>query len=174
MASVIRILSEALTSHSSLHILYVAHERRSHIMMRSMIALLGLAVMVLVDLASPNGTTADDTLSLPLYWSQPVHSTSKKSKTVLVTVTAYSSTPDQTDSTPFVTASGKRVRHGIVATNLLPFGTKVQIPKLFGDQVFVVEDRMHQRKTRHVDIWMSNRSKALRFGVKKTHIVVLS
>ena len=39
-------------------------------------------------------------------------------------VTAYSSTPEETDDTPFVTASGTSVRDGVIATNFLEFGTK--------------------------------------------------
>jgi len=94
-------------------------------------------------------------------------------KTYDVWVTAYSSTPDQTDSTPFITASGIRVKDGIIAVNFLPFGTKVLIPELFGDKVFTVEDRMHRRKTNNVDIWMSSRSKALKFGIARAKIVIL-
>src|SRR3990167_1248447 len=40
-----------------------------------------------------------------------------------VTITAYSSTPEETDSTPFITASGTHVRDGVVAANFLPLGT---------------------------------------------------
>ncbi len=89
-------------------------------------------------------------------------------------VTAYSSTPEETDDTPFITASGKSVRDGIVATNLLPFGTRIQIPKIFGDRVFVVEDRMHQRKTNHLDIWMSSQENAKKFGIAYTQVLVLN
>ena len=39
--------------------------------------------------------------------------------TKIVTITAYSSTPDQTDSTPFITAYNTFVRDGIVAANFL-------------------------------------------------------
>lgn len=91
-----------------------------------------------------------------------------------VWVTAYSSTPDQTDSTPFTTASGNKVRNGIVACNFLRFGTKVQIPELFGEEIFVVDDRMHRRKTNFVDVWMPTREEALKFGITRTHIVVLN
>lgn len=94
-------------------------------------------------------------------------------KTYDVWVTAYSSTSDQTDSTPFITASGTRVKDGIIAANFLPFGTKVLIPELFGDKVFTVEDRMHRRKTNNVDIWMSNRGKAIKFGIARAKIVIL-
>ncbi len=60
-------------------------------------------------------------------------------------ITAYSSTVDQTDSTPFITANGVHVHDGVVATNALPFGTQIKIPALFGDKVFTVEDRMARR-----------------------------
>lgn len=88
-------------------------------------------------------------------------------------ITAYSSTPDQTDETPFITASGVQVRDGIVATNILPFGTQVQIPKLFGDKIFTVQDRMAKRMTNVMDIWMSTREKALRFGVAHADVLVV-
>lgn len=90
-----------------------------------------------------------------------------------VTVTAYSSTPEETDDTPFTTATGNTVRDGIVATNILDFGTRVQIPELFGDKVFVVDDRMHPRKTKNVDVWMPTKSDALRFGIRHAMVVVL-
>ena len=90
-----------------------------------------------------------------------------------VWVTAYSSTPEETDDTPFITASGTRVRDGIIATNFLPFNTRVKIPKLFGDKIFVVEDRMHERKTENVDVWMATKGAALKFGIARAEIVVL-
>jgi hypothetical protein len=58
----------------------------------------------------------------------------------LTTVTAYSSTADQTDSSPFITANGKNVKDGIVACNFLAFGTKVKFPDMYGDKVFTVEE----------------------------------
>jgi 3D (Asp-Asp-Asp) domain-containing protein len=98
----------------------------------------------------------------------------KAIKTVKAVMTAYSSTPDQTDDTPFITASGKTVADGIVANNMLPFGTKVRIPELYGDKVFVVQDRMNRRMGDHrFDIWMPDRTSALKFGVKTVVIEVL-
>ena len=47
-----------------------------------------------------------------------------------VIVTAYSSTPEETDSSPRLTAAGTWVREGIVANNFLPFGTKNLSPFL--------------------------------------------
>lgn len=97
----------------------------------------------------------------------------KTSGTLTMRVTAYSSSADETDDTPFVTASGRRVRDGIAATNALPFGTKVKIPALFGDKVFTVEDRMNRRMKNVIDIWMPTKSAALRFGVSHAEVVVI-
>jgi 3D (Asp-Asp-Asp) domain-containing protein len=94
-------------------------------------------------------------------------------KTMRLFVTAYSSTPEQTDDTPFITASGKQVRDGIVATNLLPLGTKIKIPEIYGNRVFVVEDRMNPRNDQHVDIWFPTYWEAKYFGIKRASVVVL-
>ncbi len=95
-------------------------------------------------------------------------------KTRKVWITAYSSTPEETDDTPFITASGKTVRDGIVAANFLPIGCKIQIPSLFGNKTFVVEDRMNSRYKNSVDIWMTSKSKALYFGASYADIVILN
>ncbi len=94
-------------------------------------------------------------------------------KTMKVVLTAYSSTSDQTDNTPFITASNKRVRDGVVAANFLAFGTKVQIPLLFGDKVFTVEDRMARKHSDKIDIWFPERHLAKNFGVKETEVMIL-
>lgn len=94
-------------------------------------------------------------------------------RTIPVVVTAYSSTESQTDSTPFITASGTLVREGIVAANFLPLGTRIKLPELYGDKVFVVEDRMHPRKTYQVDIWFASYWEAKSFGAKQAVVEVL-
>ncbi len=90
-----------------------------------------------------------------------------------VTITAYSSTPDQTDSTPFITASGTNVHDGIIACNFLRFGTKVRFPELYGDKIFVVEDRMALHNSHKIDIWFPTRWQAKQFGVKTAKVEVL-
>jgi 3D (Asp-Asp-Asp) domain-containing protein len=90
-----------------------------------------------------------------------------------VWVTAYASVPQETDDTPFITASNKHVADGFIAANFLPFGTKVQIPSLFGDKIFTVEDRMDRRMVDYVDIWMPTISEAENFGIHKARIIVL-
>jgi len=91
----------------------------------------------------------------------------------VVVVTAYSSAPDQTDSTPFIMANGKHVYDGAVAANFLPFGTLVKFPDLYGDKIFTVEDRMHPRFSHRMDIWMPSREEALRFGLRRTTVEII-
>ena len=91
-------------------------------------------------------------------------------QTYRVAVTAYSSSPYETDSSPYITASGDWVQDGIVAANFLSFGTELKIPELFGDKIFIVQDRMHYRKRYQVDIWFPSRSEALEFGAHYTYI----
>ena len=91
-----------------------------------------------------------------------------------VIITAYSSTVWETDDSPFITASGAWVRDGIIANNYLPFGTKVRMPEIYGDKVFVVEDRMNWKKGNYqIDIWFSSHMEAKNFGAKRTYIEVL-
>ncbi len=116
-----------------------------------------------------NNTLAS--ISSPSNSSQPKPRLVKK---IAVIVTAYSSTPWETWGDPFITASGSTVRKGIVANNLLPFGTELRLPEIYGEKIFVVEDRMNSRKgPYHVDIWFPSYSEAVNFGVKTTYIEIL-
>ena len=90
-----------------------------------------------------------------------------------VVMTAYSSTEDQTDDTPFISATGEHVFDGMVAANFLPFNTHIQIPKMFGDKIFVVKDRMHPRFSDRVDVWFPDRESAMQFGKRTLEIVIL-
>lgn len=97
-----------------------------------------------------------------------------------VTATAYTSLAHLTDSTPFLTASMTRTRveyrNGVqwhvvaVSRDLLmvfPYGSKVLLrcPNrlIYG----LVEDTMHVRWRRRVDIWFPDLSQALRWGKKE-------
>lgn len=92
-------------------------------------------------------------------------------KRIFVTATAYSSTVDQTDSTPFITANGSHVHDGTLAANFLPFGTKVRFPSLYKNKIFIVEDRM--KSSHKVDLWFSTREEAKFFGVKRVEMEIL-
>jgi 3D (Asp-Asp-Asp) domain-containing protein len=90
-----------------------------------------------------------------------------------ILVTAYSSTVDQCDSTPFITANGTRVHDGIIAANSLRFGTKVRFPEYSKDKIYTVEDRMHARFNKRADIWMETRQQAQQFGAQWLKMEVL-
>jgi len=123
----------------------------------------------------PHKSIADSDSTIDAsYVAKTTNVAEKAIKTVKAVMTAYSSTPDQTDDSPFITASNKHVEDGIIANNMLPFGTKIKIPELYGDKIFVIEDRMNRRMGDHrFDIWMPDRSSALKFGVKSVTIEVL-
>ncbi|MDP2641504.1 MAG: hypothetical protein Q8P39_03165 [Candidatus Yanofskybacteria bacterium] len=105
--------------------------------------------------------------------SAPHYGPSSVARTVNVFVTAYNSLPEQTNGDPFITASGERTRHGIVAANFLPLGTKIRLPAIYGERVFIVTDRMHPRMQGYVDIWFEDYSEAIQFGKQRTYIEVL-
>jgi 3D (Asp-Asp-Asp) domain-containing protein len=84
-------------------------------------------------------------------------------------ITQYTPRPEETDSTPFITASGKRVEEGMVANNCLEFGTLVEIE----DEYYVVEDRMNKRfNCNHFDILVFNLEEGMEFG-KRTLLVTI-
>ncbi|MCX5751509.1 MAG: hypothetical protein NT099_07585 [Candidatus Saganbacteria bacterium] len=88
------------------------------------------------------------------------------------TATAYTSHVAQTDATPWITASGSRCHYGVVACNFLPIGTKVRLEG-FGSRVFIVEDRMHRRFSKRIDVWMASNHKAIHFGKKRIKYYVI-
>ncbi|OGY83254.1 MAG: hypothetical protein A3F54_02725 [Candidatus Kerfeldbacteria bacterium RIFCSPHIGHO2_12_FULL_48_17] len=98
----------------------------------------------------------------------------KPKKVLRVSVTAYCSLPQYTDSDPFTTASGKRVSEEIVAANFLPFNTKLSLLEIpeFAGKTLVVGDRMAPRFWHKVDVWFPSCEQAKRFGVKYSTIAI--
>ena len=92
-----------------------------------------------------------------------------------VIVTGYSSTADQTDSTPFLTATMTSVRPGVIALSRdLIQRYNPEAPFRYGDRVivegigvFVVEDTMNKRYERRADIWFPTRDEAKQWGKKQ-------
>jgi 3D (Asp-Asp-Asp) domain-containing protein len=82
----------------------------------------------------------------------------------VVTMTTYNNSPKQTDSTPNITASGRKLdslnprRHRIIAISRdlkkkYKFGSKVKIINAGEyDGVYVVEDVMNKRFSNRIDI----------------------
>ncbi|NOR57506.1 MAG: hypothetical protein GQ474_03180 [Sulfurimonas sp.] len=91
-----------------------------------------------------------------------------KGSIMYMTVTAYNSEVAQCDSTPCITADGFNLcehnQEDVIATNILPFGTKVMFPELFGDRVFTVHDRMNAKYSYRADVWMRDHGDAIQFG----------
>jgi 3D (Asp-Asp-Asp) domain-containing protein len=99
----------------------------------------------------------------------------KQVKSTAITITAYSSSVDQCDSTPHLTASAQPVRVGILAVSRdlieemgLAFGQRVLLP---GYGLFEVRDLMHPRWRRKVDIWESDREAAKLFGKQQGTLI---
>lgn len=98
--------------------------------------------------------------------------------TLNVVLTAYNSEVGQCDDTPCITANGfnlcKNGKEDSIAMNGIKMGTRVRIPSLFGEKVFVVRDRMNSRyNITRADVWMLERSDAIKFGAKRAQIEVL-
>lgn len=130
-----------------------------------------LALLVAQDIATSSIGIVDA--------NQTIASSSKFKviRTSTHTITAYNSEAGQTDDTPCITANGYDVcDNGIedtIAANFLKFGTKVKIPELFGDRIFVVRDRMNKKHPNRVDVWMIEKHDAIQFGVKVAKIQVV-
>ena len=109
------------------------------------------------------------------------HST-RRADVFSVTVTGYSSSPDQTDSPPFIPAHNTRVRSGIIALSRELLATfPPGAPFDFGDEVeleglgrFVIEDTMAKRFRKRADIWFPSRDVAIRWGKKRMKMHKLS
>lgn len=93
-------------------------------------------------------------------------------KVITVSATAYSSTPEQTDSTPCIAAKGFPLcthnTENVIAANFLDIGTKVRFPDIYPNKTFTVVDRMNKRYTGyHVDFWVKTTQDAREFGVQQ-------
>jgi 3D (Asp-Asp-Asp) domain-containing protein len=96
---------------------------------------------------------------------------------IVVTATAYNSTPAQTDSTPTLTAHGVQLEPGmriiavsrdLEAMGLRP-GTRVEIEGLPGS--WTVADRMPRHRRRAIDVYMGlDVERALAFGRREVRL----
>lgn len=111
----------------------------------------------------------------------------------LLKSTAYNSLSSQTDRTPFITATGARTRFGVIALSRdmlrsVPYGSLVRIEdlgtwasgrgrgtynRMLSGVLFQVEDTMHPRKVRTVDVWFYSRSQALQWGARQVKLTII-
>ncbi|GGL75562.1 hypothetical protein GCM10010840_12100 [Deinococcus aerolatus] len=137
--------------------------------------------------AAPQQTQAAQNRAAAVAQAQvaPVAAITARGRSAVVRATAYNSLAAQTDSTPFITATGTRTRPGVVALSRdmlrsFPYGTRITIEDLSGrynnllkGRVFIVEDTMAARKTGSLDIWMGSRRDALNFGARQVRITAI-
>lgn len=93
-----------------------------------------------------------------------------------VSVTCYTSRPQETDDSPHITADGSIVRRGIIAVSRdllhelgLSYGQRVLLD---GYGVMEVRDTMNKRWERRVDVWSSDLTAAKMHG-KKDNVTLL-
>lgn len=103
-----------------------------------------------------------------------VSSCTQPSNSIEVTASAYTSTANETDSTPTLTAWGDTLKPGIKAIAVsrdlidlgLSHGVKVSIDGL--DGTYIVMDKMNKRWTRKIDIYMgTDAERAKEWGERK-------
>lgn len=81
---------------------------------------------------------------------------------MVVTASAYNSTPRQTSGNPIITAFGDSLKPGVkyiaVSRDLLRKGLKHNTPVIIEgfEGFYLVKDKMHRRWRNHIDIYMGN------------------
>jgi len=123
-----------------------------------------------------------------LIWLQLEHQKNPYKGLARILSTAYNSEENQTDSTPFITASGERVHDGTLALSRDMIRAENEMMKrmgynptatiTYGDTVdliyvkrMVVHDTMNKRYTNRADIWMDSINDAREWGVRDVYIV---
>lgn len=85
-----------------------------------------------------------------------------------IKVTAYNNVPNQTDSTPNITASNRPVHEGIVALSRDFFKKGVRFGDLLYidcfDSWYIVEDKMNARFTNRVDVFLFDKDLSRRIN----------
>lgn len=92
-----------------------------------------------------------------------------------VTVTAYTASPEETNSEPWFTADMSLSRVGMIAVSRdllnvygLEYGDTVILD---GYGAFMVHDTMNKRYNKRVDIMMAHKKSAIKFGVRTTTLI---
>lgn len=86
-------------------------------------------------------------------------------------VTSYNNHTNQTDSTPNITSTSRPVREGIIAVSRdflsqgwVKYGDLVYIDCF--DKWYTVEDTMHERHTKHIDVFLFDKNESLKVNKK--------
>lgn len=90
---------------------------------------------------------------------------------ITAVITSYNSVPEQTDDTPFDTASGTHVHDGTLACPYAyAFGTQV----LIAGKIYTCEDRMNKKFPDRFDIWMASTSDSNAWGTRTMTLKILT
>jgi len=97
-----------------------------------------------------------------------------------VACTAYNPVPEQTDSTPRITAIGTKVKENytiavsqdLLKKGIVKYGDTIYIYEL--QKIFSVEDCIHERYNNRLDIFMESKTEAGKFGLKIVHFSIIN
>lgn len=115
-------------------------------------------------------TSADDRINLRLATrTAPIVKEARVVKTIYMEISAYSPTVQETDASPLVTASGKRVYVGGVAADLsvLPFGSIITIPNYNNGKPCTVTDTGSAIRGNKLDVFMWSTDAAIHWGRRR-------
>ncbi len=88
---------------------------------------------------------------------------------IVAEITAYTSSPEETDDTPTLNASGTTPGPGSLACpRHYALGTQFVIE----GKRYTCDDRMNKRHADRFDIWMDDREAAIEWGVKKLPVAL--
>ena len=95
--------------------------------------------------------------------------TTPRLRTIVAEVTAYTASEEECGKSDGITASGKPVRYGYIASDDLPFGTRV----IIDGGVYEVADRFGGGYRNRIDIFMPSRGDAMRFGRRTMEVHII-
>jgi 3D (Asp-Asp-Asp) domain-containing protein len=125
----------------------------------AMLAFIAVAILLLIALTPP--AEAQEVTPQSDHFRQATN--------MVATVTAYTSSEDETDSTPFENASGTRPARGSVACpRTLAFGTQVVID----GKTYTCDDRMHSKYADRFDVWVESKAEAFEWGRRELAVVI--
>lgn len=94
-----------------------------------------------------------------------------------ILITSYNNHTNQTDDTPNITSTSRPVREGMVAVSRdflnngwVKYGDLVYIDCF--DKWYIIEDTMHERHTKHIDIFLFDKNESIKIN-KKCNIEII-
>ncbi len=132
-------------------------------------ASIAIAMHTHAETVVPAPMSVPESTDEPPLRTQPVKAPARV--TLLAHVTAYTSSIDETDEEPGITASGTTPERGTLACpSRYAFGTRI----IINGKTYVCEDRMNARyrNTNRFDMWVSSKAEAYQWGKKTLKIEI--